>query len=66
MDSTGQAQPVDAPSDLAKGWQYVNVPAQWTVDGALEFPAVGAYQLQFHVGYGVTVEGPRVVVEEAE
>lgn len=66
VDSTGQAQPVDAPSDLAKGWQYVNVPAQWTVEGTLEFPAVGAYQLQFRNEDGITVEGPRVVVERAE
>lgn len=66
VDSTGQAQPVDAPSDLAKGWQYVNVPAQWTVEGTLGFPAVGAYQLQFRNEDGITVEGPRVVVERAE
>jgi hypothetical protein len=66
VDSTGQTQPIDAPSEVAKGWQHLNVPAQWTVNGSLEFPELGTYQLQFHSENGVTVEGPRVTVEEAE
>ena len=66
VDSAGNAQSVDAPSEVARGWQYVSVPAQWTVDGAVAFPEIGMYSLQFRSENGEAAEGPQVVVEKTE
>ncbi|MGB0196477.1 MAG: glycosyl hydrolase, partial [Flavobacteriales bacterium] len=66
VDSTGHTQAVDAIGEVAKGWQTLSVPAQWTVDGSMAFPELGTYQLQFRRENGVTDEGPRVVVEEED
>lgn len=66
VDSTGHEQPMDEESAVAKGWQTLKIPAQWTGEEGLEFPGVGSYSLQLRTEQGLVHRGPRVVVEEAE
>ncbi len=66
VDSTGTEQPVDDTGVVEKGWQTLSVPAQWTTDEGVEFPALGTYQLQFRTESGEGLKGPDVTVEAAE
>jgi hypothetical protein len=66
VDSTGTEQPVDDACVVEKGWQTLRVPAQWTTDEGVEFPALGTYQLQFRTESGEGLKGPEVTVEAAE
>ena len=66
VDSAGTEQPVDDTGVVEKGWQTLSIPAQWTKDEGVEFPALGRYQLQFRTESGEGLKGPEVTVEAAE
>ena len=66
LDSTGTEKPVDDTGVVEKGWQTLSIPAQWTTDEGVEFPAIGTYQLQFRTESGEGLKGPEVAVEAAE
>ena len=66
VDSAGTEQPVDGAGVVEKGWQTLSIPAQWTTDEGVEFPALGTYQLQFRTESGEGLKGPEVTVEAAE
>jgi hypothetical protein len=66
VDSTGTEQPVEDAGVVEKGWQTLRVPAQWTTDEGVEFPALGTYQLQLRTESGEGLKGPEVNVEAAE
>ncbi len=64
VDSTGVERAVDASSVVHKGWQTLNVPAQWTTEEGLAFPKTGAYVLEFRTTVENRLTGPRVNVTE--
>ena len=66
VDSAGTEQPVDDTGVVEKGWQTLSIPAQWTTDEGVEFPALGTYRLQFRTESGEGLKGPEVTVEAAE
>jgi hypothetical protein len=66
VDSTGTAQSVDERSIVEKGWQTLRVPAQWTTDEGVAFPALGTYQLRFKTASEEGLKGPEVSVEAAD
>ena len=66
VDSAGTEQPVDDTGVVEKGWQTLSIPAQWTKDEGVEFPALGRYQLQFRTESGEGLKGPEVTIEAAE
>lgn len=66
VDSAGTEQPVNDTGVVEKGWQTLSIPAQWTTDEGVEFPALGTYRLQFRTESGEGLKGPEVTVEAAE
>lgn len=66
VDSAGTEQLVDETGVVEKGWQTLRIPAQWTTDEGLAFPALGTYQLQFRTASGAGLKGPEVTVAAAD
>ena len=66
VDSAGTEQPVNDTGVVEKGWQTLSIPAQWTTDEGVEFPALGTYRLQFRTESGEGLKGPEVTVKAAE
>ena len=65
-DSTGTELTVLDTTSLARGWQRIEVPAQWTVSESEEFLEIGAHALIWQERSGARFAGPKVHVNKPE
>jgi len=65
-DSTGTELTVLDTTSLARGWQRIEVPAQWTGSESEKFLEIGAHALIWQERSGARFAGPKVHVKKPE